>query len=741
MSLNIPSNLSFPARVNTAYQEAVHQPRKEEPVNPGTDAYVNKIDKAAVAKLMDNLTDAPFSDAELEQLISVSAVLESDHPLWKDIAALLSEFNGKDRANFLSVLSKAGSNLEAFVNQVKGLEGKNQSVYLTTAVRTETETTLGNLITAVKNLSDEHLTGFLNMTDVLGRSFKSIEAEEFQNFIAAAAASPLSIDKLTQTTEGLFKEDRAAFLKAAAGSGRELNRLIKKADTLSDSTLTLFLTSAAEAGEGMKNLLDLTEKNMTGEKRQNLLNFTSRLLDKNTENFLLASQGLVTKVSRLMETAQSFTGDEKSMFLSLVSSDQTTDDRLMTILSNMDSGTGERSDFLSSALRAKGGLTSVLELAETTHGSERAELFSFTADLSLADQTNFFSAVQGDPVQARELAANAEQLDGKNKSYLIYAASLSPENISELITISRKLTGAEQDDFLFISANIDPETDGAMDRFLSTVGKLEGAERMDFLTRERADQASSGESILAGQYVYLKSVFDEHTFQGLINAGERVDLLINDFENLDDFQQTAFLSVASGAEKEVMSDLLSVTARLDETGSKDFTEFAGTMNKTSLSDLIRVADRVLDGSDNGSKKLSQIFEISKNLDNGLDEKFLSAAAGKQTDIDRLIYLTDQLGGVQQVNFLVAADYVTRRGDDGKYTENFFRGTELHLNAFKKGVMASNDTSEGIRPSQFTTDTGVKGFSSASLGFYLESAAYIRSGGIRDELRKDWYRTW
>ena len=740
MSLNIPSNVSFPARVNTAYQETVHHPRKEEPVNHGTDAYVNKIDKAAVAKLMDNLTDAPFSDAELEQLISVSAVLESDHPLWKEIAALLSEFNGKDRANFLSVLSKAGSNLEAFVNQVKLLEGKNQSVYLTTAVRIETGTTLENLITAVKNLSDEHLTGFLNMTDVLGRSFKSIEAEELQNFIAAAAASPLSIDKLTQTTEGLVKEDRAAFLKAAAGSGRELNRLIKMTETLSGSTLALFLTSAAEAGEGLKNLLDLTE-NITGEKRQSLLNFTSRLSGKNTENFLLASQGLVSKVPRLMETAQSFTGDEKSMFLSLVSSDLTTDDRLMAILGGMDSGTGERSDFLSSALRAKDGLTSVLKLAETTHGSERAELFSFTADLSLADQTNFFSAVQGDPVQARELAASAEQLDGKNKSYLLYAASLSPENISELITISRKLTGAEQDDFLFISANIDPEADGAMDRFLSTVEKLEGRERADFLTRERADQVSAGEGLLAGQYVYLKSVFDEHTFQGLINAGERVDLLINDFESLDDFQQTAFLSVAAKAEKEVMPELLSVTARLDETGSKDFTEFSGTMNKTGLSDLIRVADRVLDGSDNGSKKLSQIFEISKTLDNGLDEKFLSAAAGKETDIDRLIYLTDQLGGIQQVNFLVAADYVTRRGDDGKYTENFFRGTELHLNAFKKGVMTSNDTSEGIRPSQFTTDTGVKGFSSARLGFYLESAAYIRSGGIRDELRKDWYRTW
>ena len=734
MSLNIQSDFFSPARIHTAYGNVYGHSRENESAPPDAAAFVNNISRTAVEKLKENLSDAPLSDTELDQLLSVYSALEDDQPLWKDISTLLSGFSGSDRANFISVLSKAGSNLKAFVNQVKGLSEDDRSVYLRTTVRTETEKDLGNLINAVKNLSEEHRTDFFNMADALGRSSESVKAQELRHFIAAAAASPLLIHDLTQATAGLFEEDRAAFLKTAAHSGNELKRLIDTKDMFSGSTLTLFLTSAARAGKGLTNLLDLTGE-MTSGKRHELLNFAANLSDTDTENFFLASRGLVKRIPRLMETARSFTGDDKSMFLNLASSDEKTYDRLMTIIAGLDSGTGERSDFLRSGLRAGDKFDAVLDLAQMTAGRERANLFSFTADLSLADMTNFFSALQGDLSQAHELAATAEQLEGKNKSYLLYAASLSPENIPELITISRELTGAEQDDFLFISANIDPETDGAMDRFLSTAGKLKGTERANFLDRERAGKTSDG------RYVYLKSVFDEDTFQGFIDAGGTIDELITDFENLDSFQQTTFLTVASKTEKEMIPELLSVMARLDEDESRNFTDFADGLDKTGVSDLIRVADQVLDGSDAGRKKFSRMLEITKDLDGGLGQKFLGVSARAGSDIDRLIDLTGQLGGTKKVNFLVAAEYVAHRTDEGKYLENFFRGTEFYLNAMKKGVVTSNDTSDGIRPSQLITDTAIKGYSSTNLKFYLESAASIRKKGISDEVRADWYRTW
>ncbi len=115
--------------------------------------------------------------------------------------------------------------------------------------------------------------------------------------------------------------------------------------------------------------------------------------------------------------------------------------------------TGERSDFLSTAMTAEKKFSEVLTLAESLNGGDRAKVFSFTSDLSLVDLSGFISAVKDHPANAGELSDVAGSLGDKDRSYLLYAAATAPGKISELTALTRNLEGQDLSNFLFTAAN------------------------------------------------------------------------------------------------------------------------------------------------------------------------------------------------------------------------------------------------------------------------------------------------
>lgn len=746
MNVLIDKTIPFLAKsfLNKAYSGSTQASSQADSHVSGS-AYMNHISETGIQIAMENNSDAPLSDAELEQLFSVYTVLGDEHPLWQDIGRLLTEFSGQDRTNFLSVISRQNEHLENLVYQVALMEDKTQTLYLKSAVRLDPETGIPALIEAVEHMPENLLVPFLETADTLGRTSESLKALELQNFMTAAANDPLSAGSLTEMTQSLEEDDRAMFLKAAAVSGKHLDRLISRVEALSGNRLTSFLSVASNAGNQMETLLDLTEK-MTRHQQQKTIRFLEKLEETDVQYFLKATQGDTILANMLLDTAGPLSDRNQSLFLKAAASSGSQLVRLSGLVERFSSDGTLLEDFLMTATVAEKNLGSFLDVSENLTKENRQTIFSFTSDLSAADLASYISAVKDAPESALALATAAGSSGKMNQSYLLYAASLTPDQIPDLLDAADNMEGGELSDFLFIAANIDPENKNtAMKQLIHATQDLSESALGAYLSAEKSRILTQAEKPEEKTFVFLESAFSDQQIDILLTAGTDIHELLSDLKELGSSQKNTFFNLAQKAGGFMIPKLISVLTRTTQQQTVQFQDYADTLSPKMLNDLIAAADLALDNPESGEKRFDRLLSTAKKLGLAMDEDFLHAAARSGKHLDQLMDQTNKFGGLNQAFYLIAADSIVDRDSSGMLLKTFLDATQTVYDQNKTAFLAANDTPQGIRPSRFiNAEAGTINFlfqkdnMTAKLSDYLRSAAWLATNtGADNATAYDW----
>ncbi|MCG8552759.1 MAG: hypothetical protein MI799_20330 [Desulfobacterales bacterium] len=744
MNMQVQSNYaSYAFRVNTDSVSTGSRAAPAGAAATGSAAYVCVVDPAvALASQQDSGVNSALSQSEYEDLLSTYLELGEENILWGDIGSLLSEeLAGADRANFLSVLADAGPLIEDFVTQVKSFEGDDRSLFLSTALRAGSGRNLENLIGATAKLSADQRTFFLEAADLLSRTRETAKAGDLQNFIAAVAESPTTLQDIIRNTEELGREDLSRFLKGAAGAGDALESFIRTADMLEGAALTHFLESAVMAEDGLENLLSLTQET-AGKGRADFLRFTSRLDKENIENFLRATQGDKESVEGLMATTTSLEGSERADFLTLAADAGLHRDRFVSMTDRLAENPGTRSNFLSAALVSGNSFNKVLNVAESLGQEQRSDLFRFASDLDYVDLSNFISAVDSAPSNASDLVAAADGLIGKNKSYLFYAAAQNPDHIEALSSMAQTLEGSLKNDFLYTAANIGKDSPEEAGKFIAAAQDLKGTALTNFLTKEKA-AAEGDEPGLAQEYVYLNGVLGENRMEALIAAGEYTqdfNGFLEDFNAMTQDQRETFLSVADKAGEEVLGTFMGVASSLDATHSEAFLAYADTLGETSLNNLIQASAEALGGGQ-GFNTFESLLETAQSLNPVEAQDFLNAAAASKESLESLIDITNELSGFVKTEFLTVADYIADLDGAQSLMDHFVTTTQGFLDkdsGYSQVLKNGGHIKQGVRPSDLI-ENGI--FTGGSETGFLKSTQFLTGTGISGSRLHRWFDSW
>ena len=744
MDIQVQSNYaSYTFKVNTDSVSTAARDAATGEAETGSAAYVYVVDPAVTfASQQDSGVNSVLSQSEHQDLLSTYLELGEENTLWEDIGSLLSEeLAGTDRAKFLAVLADAGALIEDFVTQVKSLEGDDRSLFLSTALRAGDGQNLENLIGATAKLSADQITLFLETADLLSRTRETAKAGDLQNFIAAIAESPASLNDIIGNIEELDPEDLSLFLKSAAGTGDELESFIRTADMLEGTTFTHFLKSAVMAEDGLENLLSLTQET-GGKGREDFLRFTSRLSGEDVENFLLATQGEKENMNGLMATTTRLDGSERIDFLALAADADPHLAKFVSMVDRLADSPETRANFLSTALVAEKNFNKVLNVAENLGQEQLADLFRFASDLDYVDLANFISAVDAAPSSANELVEATDSLSGKNRSYLFYAAAQDPNHIEALSSMAQTLEGSLQSNFLYTAANIGKNSQEAVGRFITTAQDLTGLQLTTFLTNEKA-AAEGEEPGLAQEYVYLNGVLGENRMNTLIAAGEYsqdFNSFLKDFNAMTQDQRDTFLSVAGKAEDEMVGTLMGVASSLDATQSETFLAYADTLGKTSLNHLIQASAEALGGGQ-GFNTFEALLETAQSLTAGESLDFLNAAAVSGERLNSLIDITNELRGFARTEFLTVADDIADFDGAQSLMDHFLTTTQGFLDSdsgYSQILKNGGHLKQGVRPSDLIeNDTFTGGYETG----FLKSTLFLTGLDISESRLHRWFDSW
>ncbi len=706
--------------------------QKEQNLISVDSAYVDRVSTAAKARAVEYEADEPLSDTQLDQLYSIYLQLGDEDEFYGRIGSLVQEMAGADRDNFLSALSRAGDELKPVVLMTEALAGTDRSGFLETAARIAPGDALSGLIEAVSKTDRESRAGFFEVADQLNRSAESINARELENFVLAAAGSPVDIPALTAKTleYGENEVNRANFLAAAAGSGQNLSQLIGVADSLENKDLFDFLASAARAGQGLSNLMQLSSA-LGGDERSEWLSFLTDLEDQNLDNFLLATHGEKANLSRLTAVTNELSGQNRTHFLEVAANVAGSLSPLLGVVQKLEAPSGDLENFLSAGMKAGDGFSDFVGIVQDLSGSIRRETLSFAAGLSLSDLGSFIQAAKEN--NASDLVSTGNDLAGKDKSYFLYAASVTGD-VQGLAAQLEDLNENEKSDFLFMAANMDSAPGAEWENYLDDLGQMEEPEREGYLSSERMlTLAAKGTD---ATYVYLNSVFDEEAMAALLGADSNPDNLLGAIDELDTGQRQAFLAAAGKAGPETVQDLMMVAERLDNSDAQAFRALAQTLKPKNLVNFINAAKTALDGSDSGKTRLNRLMDVTRDLPAPVREDFLNAAARAGRSLDGFLDLTGQLGGELRVDFLIAADRIADSPGGGQWLSLYIQGTsnmiERNQNEFFNGAVKLGRQSGAV-----LLEKSISGTSTYSVATYLRSAAWVTGPGIDNTLKQQW----
>ncbi|MCG8637063.1 MAG: hypothetical protein MI863_24735 [Desulfobacterales bacterium] len=560
-----------------------------------------------------------FSAKELEQLKTIhkrsDLTDQPSMPLYPWVAELTPE----ERRNFLDLGSQSFFlEFYDFIEQGMRLEGEDRSRFLEVGARMGPGASTLDLANAVKGLSGESLTKFLETADRIGQSGEQDAIDNLKNFVNATGASPFLADDLVDTITALEKDGDETnlhnFLAAAADAGKDLDKLIDATQKFKSRDLADFLGAAAAAREGIGHLITMAG-DLDGEEQNRFLAFAAELAqdgDTEVENFILAAQDNAMELKDLMGISEKLTGESRGAFLKIAANHDIYDappHRLASALETLGSGTTQASDFLLSALNSGAHLDGLINLVEKTGEEIRPAILEFTASLSQADLTNYLGAVEDPETNAFELAETALELDDLHKSHFLYAAAIDSSVSNSLISITRELKGDELEDFLYTAANKAEGLAGFLD------AAQESDDRGEFIRMER--EALGTEENNAQEYVFLKSIFDDDLFQGLTGRVGNMEQVVENMDDLDAVQMDAFIGVAEKLEihngtHRPLPELLSVLGKLEGDDLDAFMEKAGSLNGLDQANFIIYADAVTtEGGDNAG--LYRLIELEENF--------------------------------------------------------------------------------------------------------------------------------
>ena len=596
----------------------IRQQHKESSLS--TPAYVVEIENIYIP-------NSNFSAEELEQLRDIYYQPNSAGQSSISFHQWLVDLNPEERKNFLDLGSRSFYlEFQGFIEQGMRLDGENRSRFLEAGARMGPGSSTLDLANAVKGLSGESLTKFLETADRIGQSRERDAIKSLKDFVSAAGASPFIADNLVNTATTLEKESDETnlhnFLAAAAGAGKDLNELINATQNFRGQDLASFLEAAAFAGDGIGHLIVLA-RDLGGEEQNRFLAFTAELArngDTELENFILAVQGNAMGLKDLMDFSEKLNGEGRGAFLKIAANQDVYDaspHRLATVLETLGPGTTQANNFLLSALNSGEYLDGLIHLIERTAEESRPYILGFTVGLSGADLTNYLRALETPDSDALELTEAALELDGLQKSHFLYAASIDSSVSESLITMTRDLKGEELEDFLYTAAN---KAQG-LASFLDEV--KDSDKRGEFIRMER-EALETGENN-AQEYVFLKSILDDDLFQGLTGRGGNMERMVESMDSLDAVQMDAFISVAEklpiyNGTQRPLPELFSVMGKLQGNDLDAFMEKAGNLNGFDQAHFIIYADAVTtEGGDNPG--LYRLIELEENFGDESDSLF------------------------------------------------------------------------------------------------------------------------
>ncbi len=712
-------------------------------------AAVVDISTKAMQSLEKSMAENPLSDQELKDLYDVYLKV-GEGRLIKNITQELEHLSKGERALALSVMAGAGSREEIsdVMDQIQGLQRKDLNPFLWAAKGAGKD--LGDFLEITGRLRGEQRTQFFVTAEYLTKASNDQKNTDLKNYILAAGSTGVNLDELIQKTMTLKKESRTHFLAGAATAGDEVDRLMKLMDQLEDPELLSFLKSTAHADKGIKNLLTLAE-DLEGDDREAFIRFASNLEGHDTRNFLSATKGNKEMAERLTDTGGDLKGSQRSKFFLAAAGAGKEKGRLTTMVKKLTAGSQELDNFLTSALKSGGRLKGFLDISEQSSGSERYQLFSYTAELSTPDMTNFVLTSEKENLSAHILIQATQKMDGKDKSYLLYAATLTGKKGEDLIKISGSLSGDERTDFLFTAAN---SGEGA-DDFLKKAGDFSGQDQKEYLMQEKNRVILAEGSSLKKEYIYLSSSFDESELSAILKAGKNIDTLLANMEKvgmkgMDAGQQKNLMFIASRSGHNI-EKLYATAAKLEQKELDAYIDFAVNLTGNNLGNFITVAAEVVglfnghlgnlsdshanmpDGSlkpaDSG-RTLTTLIEIAKGLGKTEQEDFLAAAANAGDEIQSLMNMTQRLAGVKQTTFLTGASAVQ------KNVQAYLKATEKillqDLNNFTLAANKLDRTPKNIILEE-TDGFTLVGVEPKFLFDFLGSAAYM-GGNSEDWLK-------
>lgn len=529
---------------------------------------------------------------ELQNFITAAAGLPGAiQDLTAKTIELTESDSPDDRANFLDAAAGSGRDLDRLIASTDEFTGEIRSRFLASAAGAGNG--LSNLLTLSQSLSGEQAAGLIHFTAGLNQ-------EDRENFLLATDGQERDLARLMSVSGRLSGDNRHAFLSLAATAGDSLGRMMTLVEGLDPATgeQANFLSAGMTSAHNFTGFLETIEVVSPGE-RTEILSFAADLSLSDLAGFISAAgDGSAHDLAR---AGSQLSGKERSYFLYTASLMGPDTERLVEQTLGLE-GT-ERRDFLFAAANSDPdsvlGLNYLLDTTDELDGQDRADFLAGQRSLTdartgMAGEYVYLNAFYGPDTGDALLSSGArldDLLDGVNeldrtqrKTFLSIAETAGPEMMEQLLSVTDRLQGDEND------------------RFMDFARGLNKKNLSNFL--EAADTALDGSDLGKTRLARLMTISEspaspqqEDFLNAAAGAGTALDAFMNMTERLGGSRRTDFLIAADDFVERPDGELLlahfiSATDRMLERNFDSFMAAADDVGRRP-SDVIDAAGNLV----------------------------------------------------------------------------------------------------------------------------------------------------
>ncbi len=448
----------------------------------------------------------------------------------------------------------------------------------------------------------------------------SLSKKDLKHFLSVLKKNPENLSNIMDTASRLSKKALIPFLEAASLAGSDfdefnqhVNQLLDQKGTSSSAFQYTYLSAVVKTGpqtmefiensnkmseQEWKKLATFINREISGDDRENFIEFFSFASQENLDTLIDVASGLNKKDKSNLLAAASWAENHTETFMGSVTKNK------------------GKSEFFTVAAHSEKRLGTFLQLANQLD-------LKVTSSFSAVDTANFLDAAKKSNDHIRKLTQVSEQMEGEDKSYLLYAAANANVDLDNFLAKALELTETERSNFLIETTYQDEDP---LDQAVYMKSLLTEGEYNDFQNTTKGLQKD-----MLGQLVEMTSKFTGQLRSDFLEAGAASDQAAGDFilmfGDLSETDQKSYLNVA-----------------MELTGERQ-KKFVQTSVRTmgSLSKFVEITRELLDHS---TKHMGSM----RPLDN-----FLSLAQGATSnDLLDFVHLVDQLDDKQRRGFLNTA---------------------------------------------------------------------------------------